>query len=694
MSTNTLKFIIIISVSIFGFIVLAYISLMKKIDKKDIKLAKQLKEGTETNKFSIDVIYMKLYMIYLKIPGLKRYLLKIRRRLEIVNIQDEYQTRKQASSSLTKALIWVIPLTILIIAISSSNTLLMVTLLLFEIFIVESLVEGNVNKLDNKLLKQQIGLFAEIRHAYHESSMVEEAIYQVAQSNEQEVSLQVEKIYEILIADDPETELEKYYDIAPNSYLKEFAGLSYLTKEFGDRKTDSGSSLYLRNLNNITQEMQLEILKRDKLDYVFQSLSVIALVAILLLEPLKTWAISNFTFVESFYSGKLGTVAELIIMILTIICYVMIRKVKDTTKNNVLEMQNEHPWQEKLYKNPIAKIIVNAFMPKKKTKEHMKLTKLLKDSASPLKIEWMYVNKIVMAITTFIVSIFIFLYIHDVATNWVYEEVLMEDGTTSMMMSNTQKRQGEKIREVDNKILDKLRGDNSIKKERIRLELSLTSYYSDADDETLDKATNRVYKKLKTINAESQIQWYEVLMSMGFCSFAYMFPNILLIFQKKMREIEMEDEVMQFQTIILMLMKIERVNVEMILEWIERYSNIFRVPISKCVNNYESGAWEALEELKGDATYPKFVEIVESLQAAVEKIPIKEAFDELETEREYYKEKRKQSNEQLISRKGMVGKIFGFAPMIVLFVGYLIAPLVLLGLMNMGSSMSAMQSMV
>ena len=41
----------------------------------------------------------------------------------------------------------------------------------------------------------------------------------------------------------------------------------------------------------------------------------------------------------------------------------------------------------------------------------------------------------------------------------------------------------------------------------------------------------------------------------------------------------MENEIMQFQTIILMLMKIERVNVEMILEWIERYSNIFRDPI-------------------------------------------------------------------------------------------------------------------
>ena len=63
---------------------------------------------------------------------------------------------------------------------------------------------------------------------------------------------------------------------------------------------------------------------------------------------------------------------------------------------------------------------------------------------------------------------------------------------------------------------------------------------------------------------------------------------------------DMENEVMQFQTIILMLMKIERVNVEMILEWLERYSNIFREPISKCVNNYESGGWEALEELNDE----------------------------------------------------------------------------------------------
>lgn len=72
--------------------------------------------------------------------------------------------------------------------------------------------------------------------------MVEEAIYEVAQNDAMpEVSRQAEKIHEILISDDPESELEKYYDISPNDYLKEFAGISYLTREFGDRKDENRS---------------------------------------------------------------------------------------------------------------------------------------------------------------------------------------------------------------------------------------------------------------------------------------------------------------------------------------------------------------------------------------------------------------------------------------------------------------------
>jgi len=67
---------------------------------------------------------------------------------------------------------------------SSKNFLLMFILLLFELFMIDTLIDGSVDKIDNKILKEQIDFFSEIRHAYHEYNMVEEAIYQVSQDDE------------------------------------------------------------------------------------------------------------------------------------------------------------------------------------------------------------------------------------------------------------------------------------------------------------------------------------------------------------------------------------------------------------------------------------------------------------------------------------------------------------------------------
>ena len=94
--------------------------------------------------------------------------------------------------------------------------------------------------------------------------------------------------------------------------------------------------------------------------------------------------------------------------------------------------------------------------------------------------------------------------------------------------------------------------------------------------------------------------------------------------------------------------------------------------------------------MKEEVSFIQFIRIIESLQAAVEKIPITDAFDELDSEREYYQEKRKESNERLIKRKGMIGKAIGFAPMVCMFVGYLIVPLVFIGLTSMSSSFSSL----
>ena len=256
-------------------------------------------------------------------------------------------------------------------------------------------------------------------------------------------------------------------------------------------------------------------------------------------------------------------------------------------------------------------------------------------------------------------------------------------------MTEKDRENAMKITRQDNEILDQFRGKLDTTVQQIEIAVERADFYE--DDDEISQAAERIFDKLQIINSE-YMKWFEVLLSFVFAIIGYMAPIWMLMFQAKMRQIEMEDEVMQFQTIILMLMRIERVNVEIILEWLERYANIFKEPISRCVNNYEAGAWEALEEMKEDISYMPLVRIVESLQAAVEKIPIRDAFDELESERDYYQEKRKESNDRLIKRKGMIGKAIGFAPMVCMFVGYLIIPLVFIGLTSMSSSFTTMTS--
>lgn len=667
-------------------IVLIYFILSKKMQGSEYRKIQKLQQGTKQKSFSTEVLFQKLYLTYIKIPFIKRYALKIRRRLEIINIDDEYNTRKGTAKILTRTLAIVVPAMILTIMISSKNFLLMFILLLFELFMIDTLIDGSVDKIDNKILKEQIDFFSEIRHAYHEYNMVEEAIYQVSQDDEKDVSRQGEKIYEILISDDPEMELEKYYDIAPNSFLKEFAGVSYLTKEFGDRKVD-GASLYLKNVNNITQEMQLEILKRDKLNYVFQSLSVIAIAPVLLLEPLKNWAISNFSFTASWYQGKAGMIVQMLILLITFVSYVLVRKLKDNG-STAIDTRTENPWQEKLYKKKPIKKIVDLFIPKKGTKEYRKVVQLLKDAASPQKMEWLFINRIAIAIVTFCASIIIFTQLHVVAINYIYTEPTTDYNIIGGLSEKDEKKAME-ITKQDNIVLDQYRGKPKTTQEQIKTSVQKLKYYEGVESTEIDKAAERIYNKLQVINTE-YVQWFELLLAFVFAVIGYMAPLWILVFQAKMRQLEMEDEVMQFQTIILMLMRIERVNVEIILEWLERYSNIFKAPITKCVNNYEAGAWEALEAMKEEVNYVPMIRIIESLQAAVEKIPITDAFDELDSERDYYQEKRKESNERLIKRKGMIGKAIGFAPMVCLFVGYLIIPLVFIGLTSMSSSFSSM----
>ena len=767
------------------FIIVAFLIIQKKNkNSQKAALKKSLEASNSKKGLGKTAFYQKVYLSLATTPVIKRYLFKVRRRLEMVGNDDEYNVRASAGKTTLKAILVTIFASLLLMYINRESTFMMMVSLIGVLVVVESLTEMSVSKIEDKLLNQQLGLFSEVRHAYHETRMVEEAIYDASLLEENEVNFQAEKIYEILIAPDPEMELEKYYDVAPNRFLKAFAGVSYLTMEFGDRKVND-VSLYLKNMNNITQELQLEILKRQKIDYYFNSLSVIALAPILFILPIKSWAEGNFASTVSFYEGKGGYALQIFMLVLIFMCYALLKKVKDNGDTTRFRVRKDNPWQEKLYHIPIFEQFIDKLMPKAGKKEYVKIRKLLKDSASGQKMEWFYVNRVVCAVVGFLVSILIFNQLHNIAIQNVLESATTEEKVFGQMDSSDLQaanalttydtymidrlsenntlinvvREGTKekaiseieksLREISDTLktpeeIEKdaeaiykqlLRRDSMARAKKANIQQAIFDAHIDytRDDYTtslvrevtaiateegrttleledfikaIEKinsiplseeqiVTNaeRIYEKLAILTNE-YIKWSEVVVGILVAYFMYFVPVFVLKFQVRMRRMDMEDEVMQFQTVILMLMHIERISVEYMIEWLERFSNIFREALSTCMNNYEAGAWEALEQLKEDAPYKPFVRIVESLQSAVENVKITDAFDELETERNFFQEKRKEANERLINKKAKLGRLIGFTPMIVLFVGYLIGPLIVVSLFDMTEYFSQMSTMI
>ena len=396
------------------FIIIAFLMIQRKNKKSDkAALKRSLVASGKKSGLSKTAFYQKVYISLATTPIIKRYLFKVRMRLELVGNDDEYNVRAAAAKATLKAIILALVASLVLMYINRESTFMMIVSMIGVLVVVENITEMSVSKIEDKLLNQQLDLFSEVRHAYHETNMVEEAIYDASLLEENEVNFQADKIYNIMTAPDPESELEKYYDVAPNRFLKAFAGISYLTKEFGDRKVND-VSLYLKNMNNITQELQLEILKRQKIDYYFSSLSNIALAPILVILPVKNWAMSNFASTASFYEGKGGYALQIFMLVLIFVCYALLKKVKDNGDTAKFKVRKDNPWQEKLYHIPIFEQLIDKLMPKAGKKEYVKIRKLLRDSASSQKMEWFYVNRVVCAVAGFVIALVLFNQLHSI----------------------------------------------------------------------------------------------------------------------------------------------------------------------------------------------------------------------------------------------------------------------------------------
>ena len=678
-----------VGVALLGLIgVVVYYQVTKKKYAKNKVLYKKdqiVIKNKSSFKDVFDKIFQTFYLVALKIPVISYYTRKTRLKLEMVNDYTEYEIRRRTGKIILISVIFVF--TALFVFLNVVDDLMMSLIIIIMVFIVNDvIIDSQVNKVADKIVRQIPEVFTEIRHSFHEHGMVVEAFEEcIDELEDKEIMPQIRRIHDAITAENPEVQLEKYYDVAPNRFLKLFAGVSYLTMELGDRKVD-GISVYLKNLNNILNDAYLDILKRDKINYMFRSLTLIAVAPIFFIDILQSWSQSNFPALINFYSGSFGFIIKALILISIFVSYFALKVIKDDSKQVKFDRITQKRWQERVYKIPVIQKLVNAFMPAENTKKYIRKSQNIKGINAYLTMEWFYVNKFTYAIIAFVITLVIALNMHYIDVQSVYTNLEQEFISLGQLSAEDQKA-AESYSEKDAEVVKELKNKGDLTDEDIKAALEK------AGQTSTDEDAERIKNKISNVK-NSFLKFWEVIIAVLVGWIAYFIPDLILIIKNKIREMEKEDEIMQFQSIILMLMYIERIDVQTILEWLERYSYAYKEPIATALNNYEAGAVEALEDLKEAVPHKDFKRIVEGLISAVERIPIRDAFDELETERSFYYERRKEANERLIQKKYTYGKALGFAPMIILIAGYFVGPLMVVSVMQMVQYFNTMNNMM
>ena len=427
------------------------------------------------------------------------------------------------------------------------------------------------------------------------------------------------------------------------------------------------------------------VFEKDKINYMFRSLIGIAIAPIFFIQIVENWATSNFPSLINFYSSSFGFVIQAILMVSIFLSYFLLKVIREDANEIKFDRISTNKWQDKVYKISFFKRIIDGFMPREHTKKYQNLSDRIKTTNSYLTMQWFYTNKIAYSVVTFIAMFVLLLNIHLINIDSIYNDIADEFiglGT----LSEADQKAAESLNAKDKVVVDELKNEKEVTKETVKYALEKNG------QEAADKDIERVLEKIDSIK-DNYLKFWEFIIAFLIAWAAYFIPNITLFIKNKIRALEKEDEVMSFQSIILMLMYIERVDVQTILEWLERYAYAYKEPIATALNNYEAGAIEALEDLKDAVPQKDFKRIVEALISAVERIPIRDAFDELETERSFQYERRKDTNERIIQKKTSLGKTVGFAPLIILVAGYFVGPLLLVSILQLVNYMSTIGNM-
>lgn len=602
-----------------------------------------------------------MYRIFSQTPLLKRYFHKIRTNLEINYPADEMSVKRKATLDMGKCVGAAIAIIALVIIMARGDWFFICMGIFMTYFVFTYMITSSQERLDKKLLDQLGDFITNIRHHYSAQANVEDSVYDTLDETPYEMGLHATKIYKILTSTDVEHEVDKYTDVAPNKFVLTLVAICATIKEYGDKKLEDGQSLFLTNINYLKEEINVELIRRKRNAFLFSGLITLTLLPLFFLKAIEAWGIANIPEMESFYTGTAGTVVMAAIFIITVIVYQLVCNLKEGHTDDT----REHKFINKLLSIPIINKLVTIEINRNYTK-HLRIDDGLKMVGDRIGIKGFLIKRILLGLLAVIlINIVIF------TSEWRSRHNILNDFSESFESSivpDEEYRQSMRDAAIDYTLTCRNMEDTPENRAAVQAEVEQRGI----SKKFAIEVTNEVFIRIAQYKNIYYRWWFLLINILGFYA-GYFLPWGILWYQLQIVKMDMEDEVIQFQTIVLILMHVDGIMIDTVLEWMERFAFCFKTSISECIINLEYSTQKALQKMKNTETFPPFRRFVDNL-LMVDNEDILTAFSEIETDREYYQEKRKTDNEIISTQKSEIGKVIAFIPLITTLVFYLIVP--------------------
>ena len=605
---------------------------------KEVLRRRQYSKVTNTQSYKI---YLSANQLLMRLPVIRGFLSRIKTGYQFIGEKDTFYLCKK-SIHVVLGLVIVYGISLIAFWSMTKNLLYTGIFLFFLWYTSESYFDFFIGRSHYRLLEQFIVFMGYVRQGFYEYGTIDDAIYSALEQmdiKQREMTVQAEHIYEIFSDIDPLYAMTKYFELAPNSYLKMFVNISHLTYEYGDQH-ENGKSVYLTNLSFLAKNVQLELVKRKKLNYALKSMNVIAIIPLFLISILKNWAISNFAPLGLFYNSMAGKYIEIITIGIMFLSMILL--------NRIQRLDDYFP-QNNQMKRWIAKL-------------HLPLSERQKR-------KWIY-GMMGFGISVLVIMSMLLSERQNLSKKIYYQDQFL--GAT-LPVETQLKRQNESLADY---VFIKKSSRNISDADIDQWILMSTTEESKLNAQQMDVRRNHIREKIEMYH-DVYFTWWQIMVCFLIGIIAYHMPEINESMIKYIKRMEVEDEISGYYSIILMLMYHPRMNTEEICDWMASYSNYYKEELNHCQLDMSLGGYQTFMTMKEKVDHPEMKKIMYQLAIASEDISILEAFDELVQDKSYYIERRQWLNEQIINRKIIFGQNIGFLPAYSLIVLYMIVPMIM-----------------